>query len=431
MIERYSNPEMSGLWGAEHKFRSWLRVEAAVCEGWGALGVIPSDALGRIREKAGFSVERISELELETRHDVVAFLQNVSEFIGEDSRYFHFGVTSSDIIDTATALLLVESLDLIGKRIDELLSTLSGLASRYKYTPAVGRTHGVHSEPSSFGLKFLLWYSEMMRHKSYVPQVREEIAVGKISGAVGTYATVDPAVEAHVCQKLGLEPALISTQILQRERHARYVLFISLLGCSIEKIAMELRHLQRTEVFEASEGFGKKQKGSSAMPHKRNPVSAENLCGLARVLRANGLAAMENIPLWHERDISHSSCERIILPDSSILIEYMLTRLNSVLKGLDVYPDRMKENLGLTRGLIFSQRVLVALMDKGIDRNAAYQIVQDCARKVWANPDLRFLDVLDGDEQVKKHFTSEELASLFDYAYYMRHVDEIFSRFGL
>lgn len=422
---------MTAIWTEEHRFATWLRVEIAICQAWSEQGRIPPDAVTRLREKVSFDIHRIRLLEEETRHDLVAFLQNISETAGDDSHYLHLGVTSSDIIDTALSLLMAESLDLINTRLSSLIDTLKNMAMLHRKTLIAGRTHGVHGEPTSFGLKILLWYDEIKRHQRYLPSVREEVSAGKISGAVGTYATVDPAVEMSVCRNLGLTAAPISTQILQRERHGRFVFFLSLLGCTIEKIATELRHLQRTEVLEVSEGFGKKQTGSSAMPHKKNPVSAENLCGLSRVLRGNLVAAMENIALWHERDISHSSAERIILPDSSILTDYMLKRLIRVLHGLDIYPDRMKENLEMTRGLVFSQRVLLALIEKGMDRESAYRIVQNSAQKVWANRELHFYNLMNGEENVRKYFNDGELASLFDYHYYLCHVDEIYARFGL
>jgi len=431
LITRYCTDEMSAVWTEKHKFATWLRIEIAICQAWSEQGRIPSYAVARLKEKASFDIDRIKVLEEETRHDVVAFLQNISETVGDDSPYLHLGVTSSDIVDTALSLLMVESLDLINTRLSALLDTLKKMALLHRGTLIAGRTHGVHGEPTSFGLKLLLWYDEIKRHQGYLPSVREEVAVGKISGAVGTYATVDPAVEMSVCRNLGLTAATISTQILQRERHGRYVFFLSLLGCTIEKIATELRHLQRTEVLEAAEGFGKKQTGSSAMPHKKNPVSAENLCGLSRVLRGNLATAMEDIPLWHERDISHSSAERIILPDSSILADYMLTRLTRLLQNLDVYPDRMRENLEMTRGLVFSQRVMLALIEKGMDRESAYRIVQDNARKVWADKELHFHSLLKDEEIIRKNFDDGEFAALFDYHYYLRRVDEIYARFGL
>ncbi len=422
---------MSTIWTEEHKFETWLRIEIAICQAWCELGRIPPDAVTRIRENASFDIERIKVLEEETRHDVVAFLQAISETVGDDSPYLHLGVTSSDIVDTALSLFMVESLDLIGDRLSALLETLKEMALRHRKTLIAGRTHGVHGEPTSFGLKLLLWYDEMKRHEGYLPSVRQEVSAGKISGAVGTYATVDPAVELSVCRALGLTAAPISTQILQRERHSRYLFFISLLGCTIEKIATELRHLQRTEVLEAAEGFGKRQTGSSAMPHKKNPVSAENLCGLSRVLRGNLATAMENIPLWHERDISHSSAERIILPDSSILADYMLTRLTKLLRNIDIFPERMRENLELTRGLVFSQRVMLVLIEKGLDRESAYRIIQRNAKKVWADKELHFYSLMKEEEAIKTKLNEEEFSSLFDYQYYMRHVDEIYARFGL
>jgi len=422
---------MKTLWSDEARLARWLRVELAVCRGWAALGIIPADAPARMEKNARFSVSRIDELERETRHDVVAFLQNVTESLGDDGLHLHLGVTSSDIIDTAQALALCQSLDIVEKRLHSLLGTLESLAKKYRHSLAPGRTHGVHGEPTTFGLKCLLWYSDMKRHLDSLPAVREEVAVGKISGAVGTYATVDPAVEAHVCRELGLVPDPVSTQILQRERHGRYMNFLALVGCTVAKIAVELRHLQRTEVLEAVEGFGSGQKGSSAMPHKKSPVSAENLCGLSRVLRGNALAAMENIPLWHERDISHSSAERIILPDSSILADYMLVRLVRLLDGLAIDEKRMRKNLELTRGLVFSQRVLLALIDSGLDRERAYRIVQESAKRVWEDEKLDFYTALKEIGGIEAHLSGAELAPLFDYGWYTRFVDTIFARFGM
>jgi adenylosuccinate lyase len=431
MICRYMTPEMSRIWEPENKFRTWLHVEIAVCEGWSACGVIPQEALDRIRDNASFDIRRIEEFEKETHHDVVAFIQNVQEHLGQDSPLFHWGITSSDILDTSLSLLLVQSLDLLKSKFDGLLETLRKMAEAHRHTLIAGRSHGVHGEPTTFGLKLLLWYADIERHSKHLAHIREEVAVGKISGAMGTYATVEPSVEQFVCRRLGLSPAPISTQVLQRERHGRYMQFLAIAGCTVEKIAVELRHLQRTEVLEVAEGFGKGQKGSSAMPHKKNPVSAENLCGLSRVLRGNSLAALENIALWHERDISHSSAERIIIPDSTLLLDYMLTRLNGVLNHLDIYPRRMEENLALTKGLIFSQRVMLALMEKGMDRGSAYALIQGASRKVWDDRAISLLDQLREDEEVKRHLSETELAALFDYAYYTRHVDTIYSRFGM
>jgi adenylosuccinate lyase len=429
MIERYCTEEMKSLWSDESRLARWLKVELAVCRGWAALGIIPAEAPARMEKHAHFSVSRVEELERETRHDVVAFIQNVTESLGDDGPHLHLGVTSSDIIDTALALALCRSLDLLKTRLDALLTSLEVLAKAHKYSLAPGRTHGVHGEPTTFGLKCLLWYADMKRHRESLPAVREEVAVGKISGAVGTYATVDPAVEAHACRDLELSPDPVSTQILQRERHGRYMNFLAILGCTVEKIAVELRHLQRTEVLEAVEGFGPGQKGSSAMPHKKNPVSAENLCGLSRVLRGNALAAMENISLWHERDISHSSAERIILPDSSILADYMLVRLRRLLDGLVVNEKRMRKNLDMTRGLVFSQRVLLALIEKGLDRGSAYRIVQESAKKVWDDEGLDFRTALKEAGGIEAHLSGAELEQLFDYGYYTRFVDTIFARF--
>lgn len=431
MIERYSTPEMSQIWSQENKFSKWLLVEICIAEAWSEIGIIPRDVVPRIKLNARFDIKRIDELEKETRHDVVAFLQNIQENTGDEGKYLHFGVTSSDIVDTALSVLLVESINLIEKRIMKLTGILKELALKHRNTLIAGRTHGVHAEPTSFGLKALLWYSTMSEHMDSLKCLKNETGKGKISGAVGTYATVDPRVEEYVCGKLNLLPAKISTQILQRESHAKYLFTMALIGCTIEKIATEIRHLQRSEVLEVNEGFGKKQTGSSAMPHKKNPVSSENLCGLSRVLRGNSLAAMENIALWHERDISHSSAERIILPDSSMLIDYMLLRLCNVLIDLNIHPARMKKNLESTRGLVFSQRVLLAMIDKGMDRGNAYRIVQESAKKVWDDPNLEFINELKSKDEIKALFSGEEIGSFFDYSYYLKHVNGIYSRFEM
>jgi adenylosuccinate lyase len=431
MISRYMTPEMARIWEPENRFATWLAVEIAVCEAWEACGVIPKEALARIKEKASFDIHRVEELERETRHDVVAFIQNVQEHLGDDEHYFHLGITSSDILDTSLSFLMVSSLDLLTSRFDECAKTLRAVAADHRHTMIAGRTHGVHGEPTVFGLKLLLWLSDIERHARHLAHTREEVAVCKISGAVGTYATVEPSVEQYVSRKLGLVPDPVSTQILQRERHGRYMQLLALIGCTVEKIATELRHLQRTEVLEAAEGFGHGQKGSSAMPHKKNPVSAENLCGLSRVLRGNAMASLENIALWHERDISHSSAERIIIPDSSMLLDYMLTRLNDVLKNLDIYPSRMKENLARTRGLVFSQRVMLALIEKGMDRSGAYAIVQAASKRVWDDTSRTLKDELNEQQEVTRRLNGDELSALFDYGYYTRHVDEIYARFGM
>lgn len=427
MIERYTRPEMGRLWTLENKYRKWLQVELAVCEALTEHGDIPVTALREILEKADFSVERVAEIEQETHHDVIAFLTSVSEKVGPASRYIHQGLTSSDVLDTAMALLMVEAADLLLADLDQLLEVLRRRAHEHKDTVMIGRSHGIHAEPMTFGLKLALWYSEMSRNRERMGQARESIRAGKISGAVGTFANIDPEIEEAVCEKLGLKPAECSNQIIQRDRYAQYFSTLAIIGCSVEKIAVEIRHLQRTEVREAEEYFAPGQKGSSAMPHKRNPIASENLSGLARVLRGNALAAMENVPLWHERDISHSSVERIIAPDSTILLDYMLARLTRVLDRLVVYPENMQKNMDLTGGLFFSQQVMLALTDKGLTREEAYRLVQRNAMAVWQEGG-RLKDRIAQDTEIIQYLSSEEIDRLFDLRYHLKHVDTVFRR---
>jgi len=427
MIERYTREEMGRLWTDEAKYAAWLEVEIAVCEGWNRLGIIPDTDLKIIQEKACFDVARILELEKETRHDVIAFVSAVAENVGEASRFIHLGVTSSDILDTALALMLKRAASVILKDIDALMDTLKRRAYEFRETPQIGRSHGIHAEPITFGLKLALWYAEMARNRTRFIQAVENIAVGKISGAVGTFANVDPKVEAYVCEKLGLKPAPVSTQIIQRDRHAHFFTTLAIFAGSMEKMATEIRHLQRTEVLEAEEHFASGQKGSSAMPHKRNPVGSENISGLARLIRGYAMAALEDIPLWHERDISHSSVERVIAPDGCILTDYMLKRLTSILENLIVYPDRMLENLNRTHGLIYSQRVLLALVDKGIKRDDAYVMVQRNAMKAWEGGQ-DFKDLLKGDSEIGRYLDRNEIDTLFDIAWHLKHVNTIFNR---
>src|SRR5215468_4409193 len=383
MIDRYTLPEMDRIWSREAKYEAWLRVELAVCEVYTRRGLIPADALGRIKARARISADRIEEIERTTRHDVIAFLTNLEESLGADSRYVHIGMTSSDVLDTALALQLQESADLLQAGLERFRSAARSLALAHKDTLCVGRTHGIHAEPMSFGLKGALWYTEAGRNLERLRRGREAVRVGKISGAVGTFAHVDPDVEEEVCRLLGLEPAPISTQIVQRDRHAELMGALAILAASLEKVALEIRSLQRTEILEVEEPFGEGQKGSSAMPHKRNPVSCEQVCGLARLVRTNSLAALENVALWHERDISHSSVERVILPDSTCLVDYMLHQMTRILDGLMVYPDRMRENMERSFGLLYSQRVLLKLADKGLSRQTAYELVQRNAMRAW------------------------------------------------
>ncbi|WP_427365396.1 adenylosuccinate lyase [Candidatus Caldatribacterium saccharofermentans] len=431
MIERYTLPRMQAIWSDAHRFEVWIRIEMLVLEAWGELGVVPKEDIERIRANLRFSPERMKEIEKTTKHDVIAFLTSLSENLGRESRFLHFGLTSSDVLDTANAVLLRESADLLLEDIDRVLEVIRRRAWEHRYTLMVGRTHGVHAEPTTFGLKLATWYTEMQRNRRRLEQAKETISVGKISGAVGNFANVDPRVEAYVCEKLGLRPAPVSTQIIQRDRYAEFLWALAMIGTSLEKFALEIRHLQRTEVREVEEGFSPGQKGSSAMPHKKNPITAEQICGLSRVLRGNLLVALENIPLWHERDISHSSAERIILPDSCILTDYLLNTFARLLENLVVYPEAMKKNLERSRGLVFSERVLLALVEKGLTREEAYALVQRCALKTWDDEEVTFQEVLEGDPEIRAHLSREELTRLFDYHHYLRHVDAIFKRAGI
>jgi len=429
MIARYSRPKMKKVWADKSKFDRWLKVEIAVCEAWAELGVIPKNAIPKIR-KASFDSKRYAKNLKRTHHDVTAFLSTVSESLGEESRYIHFGLTSSDIMDTALSLQLVEACGILARDIRETINILKKQAAAYKHTIMIGRTHGVHAEPTTFGLKLALWVEEMKRNERRLAEARKMIAVGKISGAVGTYATVTPEVEEIACAKLGLEPASISSQVLQRDRHAQFVTTLALIASSLEKFATEIRALQKTETLEVEEPFEEGQTGSSAMPHKRNPELCERICGLARLVRGNAMTAMENVALWHERDISHSSNERITLPDSCLVLNYQFHLFKYIAKDMKVYPDHMKRNLDKTRGLIFSQRVMLALIDKGLSRQEAYGIVQRNAMKSWKQ-ELSFFDLLIKDNEFNKYISKKELEGLFDYQYYVRHVDEIFARLKL
>ncbi|MDI3492204.1 MAG: adenylosuccinate lyase [Desulfomicrobiaceae bacterium] len=427
MIERYTRPEMGALWSLDRKFQAWLDVELAVCEAWCELGVIPEAAMAEIRAKAGFDTARILELEETTRHDVIAFLTAVEERVGEAARYIHLGCTSSDIVDTAGALLLVEAGRKIRQGLLDLLETLKRLALEHKGRLCMGRTHGIHAEPTSFGLKMLGFYAEFSRHLTRLDAAVENMRVGKISGAVGTYAMLTPEVERRALERLGLAVDPVSTQILQRDRHAQLLTALALLAGGVERLCVELRHLQRTEVLEVEEGFAAGQKGSSAMPHKKNPISAENLAGLARLVRTNSLAAMENMALWHERDISHSSVERVIFPDSTILMDYMLHRLRRVLEGLRVIPENMERNLMGSYGLFFSQRVLLALVEAGWSRQKAYEAVQKVAMACW-NERRSFPEAVRADATLRAALSAEALDALFDARFYLRHEDAIFTR---
>jgi adenylosuccinate lyase len=430
MIERYSRPAMKKVWSEENKFNKWLEVEIAACEAWAQLGVIPRSAIPKIKF-ARVNLKRMDEILKETHHDVTAFLNTVAESIGEESRYIHLGMTSSDVMDTALSMQLIEASDILAADIKELTSELAGLAIKYKNTPMTGRTHGVHAEPITFGLKLALWFEEMNRNRHRLAEAKKIISVGKISGAVGTYATLSPQVEEKACHKLGLTPAPISNQILQRDRHAQFVTTLAIIASSLEKFATEIRALQKTEVREVEEPFSPGQTGSSAMPHKRNPELCERVCGLARLMRGYSVASMENITLWHERDISHSSTERVILPDACLALDYSMNVFTSVMKGLNVYPKRMKQNMEITRGLLFSQRVLLALIDKGMSRQSAYKIVQRNAMKTWQSETKKFINLLKADKEVTAVLTIPELEALFDYNYYLRYVDDVFRRLGL
>jgi len=427
MISRYTRPEMGRLWDIESKYQKWLDVELAVCEAWTELGEIPVETLQTIQKKARFDVRNIDEIEKVVKHDVIAFLTSVAHHVGPESRFIHKGLTSSDILDTALALLMRQSANIIIAGIQDLMAVMKKQAYRYKDLVMIGRSHGVHAEPVTLGLKFALWHEDMKRNLLRMKRARDVVSIGKLSGAVGTFSNIPPEVEEKVCKKLGLKPELVATQIVQRDRHAEYLTALSLIAAGVEKIAVEIRHLQRSEVLEVEEPFMKGQKGSSAMPHKRNPVGSENLSGLARVVRSNAMTALENIALWHERDISHSSAERIIIPDSSILTDYMLDRLRGILEGLHVYPRRMKENMARSYGLYHSQRVLLALIGKGISREAAYEIVQRNAMRSWKEG-LEFKKLLLKDKEVKQHLTAGEIGEIFDLAYYLKNVDFIFKR---
>jgi adenylosuccinate lyase len=429
MIERYSRPQMKKIWSEENKFDKWLQVEIAACEAWAEVGAIPKEAIPKIK-KSHFSLERIAEILKVTHHDMTAFLQAVAEGLDEESRFIHLGLTSSDVMDTALSLQLKEASRLLAQDVAELTTVLEDKAIEHKHTIMIGRTHGIHAEPITFGLKLALWAQEMKRNAARLAEAEKIISVGKISGAVGTYATVPPEVEEKACVKLGLAPAPISSQIIQRDRHAQFVTTLAIIASSLEKFATEIRSLQRTEVLEAEEPFATGQTGSSAMPHKRNPELCERVCGLARLIRGYALTSMENIALWHERDISHSSTERVIFPDACLVLDYILSIFTSIMKGLQVYPENMRRNLELTQGLIFSQRVLIALIDKGLSRQKAYELVQRNAMKAWRQR-TSFLDMLMADTEITTQLSQRELKSLFDYNYFIKHVDKVFQRLDL
>ncbi|KWW22202.1 MULTISPECIES: adenylosuccinate lyase [Bacillaceae] len=430
MIERYTRPEMGNIWTETNRFNAWLEVEILACEAWSELGVIPKEDVKLLRENATFDVERINEIEKDTRHDVVAFTRAVSETLGEERKWVHYGLTSTDVVDTALSYVIKQANEILAKDLNNFVEILKNKAKEHKYTVQMGRTHGVHAEPTTFGLKLALWYQEMKRNVERFDEARKNIEVGKISGAVGTYANIDPFVEKFVCEKLGLEAAPISTQTLQRDRHAHYMSTLALIATSIEKFAVEIRGLQKSETREVEEFFAKGQKGSSAMPHKRNPIGSENMTGMARVIRGYMMTAYENVALWHERDISHSSAERIILPDATIALNYMLNRFSNIVKNLTVYPENMKRNMDRTLGLIFSQRVLLSLIDKGLVREEAYDTVQPKAMEAWEQQ-VPFRSLIEKDDKITSLLTKEELDDCFDPTHHLKNVDVIFDRLGL
>ncbi|HCQ1198206.1 TPA: adenylosuccinate lyase [Listeria monocytogenes] len=430
MLERYTRKEMGNIWTEQNRYQAWLEVEILACEAWAELGDIPKEDVAKIRANAKFDVDRIHEIELETRHDVVAFTRSVSESLGAERKWVHYGLTSTDVVDTANSYLLKQANEILRKDLENFIAIIGEKAKEHKYTVTMGRTHGVHAEPTTFGLKLALWYEEMKRNLERFNFAADGVEFGKISGAVGTYANIDPFVEVYVCEKLGTTPAPISTQTLQRDRHAEYLATLALIATSVEKFAVEVRALQKSEVREVEEFFAKGQKGSSAMPHKRNPIGSENVTGLARVIRGHMVTAYENVPLWHERDISHSSAERIILPDSTILLDYILNRFGNIVKNLTVFPENMKRNMDRTLGLIYSQRVLLALIDKGLAREAAYDVVQPRAMEAWEKQ-VPFRELVEQDATIIENLSAEEIADCFDYNYHLKNVDLIFDRLGL
>jgi len=430
MIERYSLPQMKSIWQEEFKFKTMLAIEILAIEAYSKEGIVPLKAVKRIKQKARFNIQQINKIEEKTQHDVVAFVSNVAQYIGKDAQYLHMGLTSSDILDTTLGVQLKSASDILIADLEKLLKILAKKAKAYKDMVCIGRTHGVHAEPTTFGLKIALWFDEMSRNLERMKRASKEICVGKLSGAVGTYSNIEPFVESYVCKKLGLKPVNIATQVIQRDVYAQYIATLAVIGASLEKFATEIRHLQKTEVLEAEEPFGKGQKGSSAMPHKRNPVICERICGLARLLRANAQIGFENVTLWHERDISHSSVERIIFPDSTLALDYMLNKFIEVVSGLKVYPDNMLSNLAKTRGLIFSQRVLIALMNKGLGRTQAYDLVQKAAMQTWKGTG-NFKDNLLSVPEAARYLSAKELDKIFDLDFYLRNVNKIFKKVGL
>ncbi len=431
MIDRYTLPEMGNIWTEEYKLKTWLKVEIAVCEAQAELGYIPAQAVEQIKAKANFDPQRVLEIEAEVRHDVIAFLTNVNEYVGEAGRYIHLGLTSSDVLDTALALQLVASLDILLQRLQDLIDAIRQKAKEHRYTVMIGRSHGIHAEPITFGFKLAGWLAEVLRHQQRLQNLRQTIAVGKISGAVGTYANIEPQVEAIACKKLGLKPDTASTQVISRDLHADFVQQLALVAASIERFAVEIRNLQRTDVLEVEEFFAPGQKGSSAMPHKRNPIRSERLTGMARIIRSHSVAALENVALWHERDISHSSVERVILPDACILLHFMLVEMADLVKNLLVYPENMARNMNVYGGVVFSQRVLLALVEKGMSREQAYKIVQENAHRAWNQPDGNFRDLIAKDPRVSAKLSPAEIEACFDPQRHLQHLEEVYQRLGI
>lgn len=422
---------MGELWTETAKLKTWLQVEIAVCEAQAELGYIPESAVAEIKAKADFDPQRVLEIEAEVRHDMIAFLTNVNEYVGDAGRYIHLGLTSSDVLDTALALQLVASLDVLLQRLSDLIAAIRSQAQQHRHTVMVGRSHGIHAEPITFGFKLAGWLAEVLRHQNRLTRLRTEIAVGKISGAVGTYATIEPQVEVIACQKLGLEPDTASTQVISRDRHADFVQQLALLTATIERFAVEIRNLQRTDVLEVEEFFAKGQKGSSAMPHKRNPIRSERLTGMARIVRSSAVAALENVALWHERDISHSSVERVILPDTCILTHFMLVEITDLVKNLLVYPQNMERNMNCYGGVVFSQKVLLALVSNGMSREEAYTVVQSCAHQAWNQPAGNFHDLITKDTRVTQLLSPEEIEACFDPQQHLKHLEQIYQRLGI
>jgi adenylosuccinate lyase len=431
LIERYTLPEMGDLWTDTFRLQTWLDVEIAVCDAQAELGKIPVDAVATIKEKAQFDVQRVLEIEAEVKHDVIAFLTNVNEYVGDAGRYIHLGMTSSDMLDTALAVQMVAATKVLDAHLDALIGVIKSKASEHKYTVMVGRSHGIHAEPITFGFKLAGWLAEMLRNKERLEAAKKDIAVGQISGAVGTYANIDPEIEAIACQKLGLTPDTASTQVISRDRHAYYLQVLAVIAASIERFAVEIRNMQRTDVLEVEEFFSKGQKGSSAMPHKRNPIKSERLTGMARLIRGYAMTALENVALWHERDISHSSAERVILPDATIILHFMLVETTKLVKNLLVYPENMQRNMNLYGGVIFSQRVLLTLVDKGMSREDAYAVVQANAHQAWNKESGNFRQFLEQDDRVKAVLTHEDLDDCFDPQHHLKNLDTIFNRLGI